>query len=231
MMPSTPWSVLYNKLPPETRARIQARNRVLTELLERYAEERDASPESEPAPDGAGHHRRVRLLTARRKRKRVQCFGHGVLNAGPHYRTAWQDVWLRWKGSDRKVHRSAPCVLSYHEAVFDKLSAEADLTCEADSAERARLEEHLAEHQAAVAQLDAHEYHIENVNGPCPNVKTWAPYIDRAEAERMLAHLMEVRFGVKHPKFVWRRHKGRHGPVIQHSFMPDDNRDAGARPA
>lgn len=221
-MPSRPWSELYNQIPPERRAAIEARNRVLTRLLERFAEEREEAAESAPVPDAASRCRRLTRRPGGGKRKRVHCFGHGVLNAGARYRTAWQDVWLRWKGSDRKWYGSAPCVLSYPEAVFDKLSAEADATCETDPVKRPRREEYLAHHQAAIAQLDAHEYHIENANPDCPNVKTWAPYIDRAEAERMLAHLLEVRFGVKHPKFVWRRHKSKYGPVIQHSFMPGD---------
>jgi hypothetical protein len=38
-----------------------------------------------------------------------------------------------------------------------------------------------------------------------PNVYTRAVGIDRAEAERMLAFLLERRYGVLNPKFDWKR--------------------------
>ena len=222
-MPSTPWSVIYNQLSPQRRAHIEARNKALTKALERYAAEREGSPEASSAPEVVRSAPRARPRIGSR-RKRVQCFGHGVLNEGPHYRTAWQDVWLRWKGSDRKVCRAAPCVLSYNKAMFDLLSAQADLQCETEPEERARLEADVAERQATVACLDAHRYHA--TDGPWANVTTWAMSIDRAEAERMLAHLLEAHYGVRNPKFVWRRHKSKHGPVVAHSFMPEGDTES-----
>jgi hypothetical protein len=38
-----------------------------------------------------------------------------------------------------------------------------------------------------------------------PNIYTRAMGIDRAEAERMLAWFLEEKYGVKHPKFLWKR--------------------------
>jgi hypothetical protein len=221
-MPSTPWSVIYNKLPPETRARIEVRNRLLTEALERYRAEKELKAETEQAPDDVPRASRSRPRTGA-KRKRVECFGHGVLNAGPRYRTAWQDVWLRWKGADRKVYRAAPCLQSYEEAMFNLLSAEADLESELDPQQRVRREENAAAHRATIACLDARQYH--DSEGPCSDVSTWAKFVDRPEAERMLAHLLEAHYGVRNPKFVWRRGKRmrKHGPVTAHSFMSEDD--------
>ena len=215
-MPTTPCADLRSGLPPEARARTDARNTLLSELLERSAAEH-RPPDASPLPAMECTRRRVRQRTAA-KRKRVQCFGHGVLNAGPHYRAAWQDVWLRWKGSDRKVYRAAPCLLSCNEAVFDWLSVEADLQCETAPEERTRLGKEVAEARATMAWLETNQYHI--ADGPFPDVRTWVTSINRAEAERMLSHLLDVRFGVKNPKFVWRRIGRDAAPVLAHSFGP-----------
>jgi hypothetical protein len=221
-MPSTPWSVIYNKLPAETRARIEASNKLLTEALQRYRAEQELKAESAQESDDVRRRSRARPRTGA-KRKRVECFGHGVLNAGPRYRTAWQDVWLRWKGADRKAYRASPCLQSYEEAMFNLLSAEAELQCETDAQKRVRLEEDVAARRATIACLDAREYHA--TDGPCSDVSTWTRFVDRPEAERMLAYLLEANYGVRNPKFVWRRGKRmrKHGPVTAHSFMPGDD--------
>ena len=150
------------------------------------------------------------------KQKRVRCFGHGLLHMGPHYHTPWEDVWLRWKGSDRKVYRAAPCLISANDVRGTLEASQQMLILEPTSKYREYYEEDIKKAQEMLAYLEEHPYHVK-VDG-FPDVTTRAPLIDRAEAECMLRHLLEVRYGVTNPKFVWEKPDRTFGPILPHSF-------------
>jgi len=177
------------------------------------------------------------------KQKRIRCFGHGPIFAGPQYKSPWEDVWLRWKGKPgRTVYRAGPCLecsaeiqpdLDIHQQIRDRddeldevptrdladsnepevipLRRALDLP-KTTKAERASwyLEDD-ARLRAAQKALETQPYYVDP---PWPGqdehletVYTNAKGIDRAEAERMLAFYLAEVFGIKVPKFVWRRAK------------------------
>lgn len=163
------------------------------------------------------------------KQKRIRCFCHGPIAAGPQYKSPWEDVWLRWKGKPgRRVYHAAPCLscsaeiqpeLDSHQRIRDRdekadpvknLVTGLDLP-EVTKEERASwyLEDD-ARLRTAQKTLETQPYYVDP---PWPGkeakhleqVYTNAKGIDRAEAERMLAFYLAEVFGIKNPKFVWAR--------------------------
>jgi hypothetical protein len=132
------------------------------------------------------------------KQKRVLCYSHGALAAGPHYQTHWEDVWLKWSGKPgQRIYRAAPMIAT-------RADLEAELWINRES-QRKRPEhdygDEIRSDEALLAELDRGPYARNDWD--CPSVYTNAAAIDRAEAERMLAWFMESAHGVRNPKFVW----------------------------
>jgi hypothetical protein len=139
------------------------------------------------------------------QRKVVRCFGHGVIHAGPHYQTHWQDVWLRWKGKPgQKVYRAAPCIVTRADLEADLVT---DEVWAANYPEGHSFKENCKKQveytKRMLAILDTQPFARDDYD--CPNVYTNAEFIDRAEAERMLAWYLLDAHGVKNPKFDWEK--------------------------
>lgn len=134
-----------------------------------------------------------------RQRKHVIAVCHGPIAFGPHYKSPWEDVWLRWKGKPgRRRYCSAPTLICRAELVADlerhrERRKSRAKSCAAD----------LAHDEAILHALEASPYVVDDWDPP--NVYTRAVGLDRAEAERMLAFLLERRYGVMSPKFEWKK--------------------------
>lgn len=134
-----------------------------------------------------------------RQRKHVIAVCHGPIAFGPHYKSPWEDVWLRWKGKPgRRRYYSAPTLICRAELV-------ADLEWHHRLPKKgAQLQSSDTAHNEAMLQALERSPHVVDDWDP-PNVYTRAVGIDRAEAERMLAFLLECRHGVLNPKFEWKK--------------------------
>lgn len=137
-------------------------------------------------------------------RKRIIVRGHGVWNAGPHESTTWDDVWLRWAGKPgRKTYRAAPCLMSYADLVSEIEFTRGMFEFAPDDAET--WQEELDHLLAIKDHLEREPYYTE-MRTRFPNTYTRVATIDRAEAERMLTHMLRVRYGVVGDlKFDWRK--------------------------
>lgn len=161
-------------------------------------------------------------------RKRVLCSCHGPIAFGPHYKSPWEDVWLRWKGKPgRKVYRAAPTLVCHRE-LYVELEMHAEIrkgplhplsigdiilpgTPEVPMEEREswylRDDEVM---RSMLAALERAPYACDWQSYPerdkgLSTVYTKAAGIDRKEAERMLAYFLEVAYGVKNVKFDWKK--------------------------
>lgn len=135
--------------------------------------------------------------------KRVRCLGHGPIFAGSHYRSGWEDVWLRWKGKPgRTIYRAAPCLISSGDLRGEIESCRWMLERHPGKYDR-HYQQDIAANEAILARLTEAPYWADDAD--CPNVYTRTDYIDRAEAERMIAWFLADRYGVKRPKLDWQR--------------------------
>jgi hypothetical protein len=134
-------------------------------------------------------------------RKRIVVEGYGPLATGPHQVTNWDDVWISWKRRPgRPRTQLAPTLVGFAEFRAQEELSRQDPADQGSVESNARIRRELEAAPASVV--------IDEVEPP--NVYTRAETIDRAEAERMLACLMERRYGIRHPKFRWQR-RGRDG--------------------
>lgn len=135
-------------------------------------------------------------------KKRIICRGHGPLNAGPHYRTVWDDVWLSWKGKPgRRTYRAAPCLMTEVDLDQEIVSTQ-ELILKYPDIDWADELHRLLTIKSALAVSP----YVTDMHGRFPDTWTRAEYIDRAEAERMLRHMLACRYHVTGPvKFIWRK--------------------------
>lgn len=135
------------------------------------------------------------------KRKRVRVTCHSPFAVYPEAEEPWTDVWLAWKERPgRACRRAGPTLCGRSNLEWDM---EATASCiekhgpEGFDEDRDYERRILAAIEAdGIATLDT-----EN----CPNIYTSRPYIDRAEAERMLAWWLARSHGIHNPRFDWRR--------------------------
>jgi len=134
-----------------------------------------------------------------KQKKHVVTTCHGPIAFGPRYKSPWEDVWLQWKGKPgRRRYYSSPTLVCRAELVVD-LERNRELLTQ-------QGEMYATDVAHDEAMLDALERAPNAVDDwDPPNVYTRAVGIDRAEAERMLAFLLERRYGVLNPKFDWKR--------------------------
>ena len=131
------------------------------------------------------------------QRKRILAICYGPIAFGPHYRSPWEDVWIRWKAKPgRRLYYVAPTLICRAELLADlKRTRERHR-------KRPRLQD-ITHDEAMLAALDVSPHAADDYDPP--NVYTRATGINRAEAERMLAFLLERQYGIKHPKFEWKK--------------------------
>jgi hypothetical protein len=126
-------------------------------------------------------------------RKRIDVEGWGPLAAGPHHPTTWDDVWISWKGRPGRPRTTlAPTLVGFDEFESQEAIARADPLYADEAAGHVRIRQ----------QLETAPYVIDDIEPP--NIYARKATIDRAEAERMLAFLLEQRYGIRNPKFRWK---------------------------
>lgn len=155
------------------------------------------------------------------KRVLVRCYE--PIAVDPTYRQPWGDVWIRFKAKPgRRVYTFGPTLISRPEVERDlemhrrmqdpeeakELDAwmeEMGLRLPTDSAEPLDWSDKIAQDEALLTRLDREDLIVETLNDPgIPNLYTPAEFIDRAEAERMLASWM-AGMGHRQVKFKWLR--------------------------
>lgn len=134
-----------------------------------------------------------------RQRKHVMAICYGPIAFGPHYKSPWEDVWLRWKGKPgRRRYYTAPTLICRAELIADL-----ERHRERQKKRPKLYVTDIAHDEAILRALECSPHAVDDWDPP--NVCTRAIGIDRAEAERMLAFLLERRYGVLNPKFEWKR--------------------------
>jgi hypothetical protein len=134
-------------------------------------------------------------------KKHICAICHGLIAVGREYKSPWEDVWLRWKGRPGRVFKAAPCLVCRAELLADLEMARQG---HAEHPEF-NYDVDIQNYEALLATLEHAPYARDDYE--YPNIYTHAFGIDRAEAERMLAWFLEDKYGVKNPKFIWKRPK------------------------
>lgn len=160
------------------------------------------------------------MRAKRAQRKRVVCIGHGPIFFGPHHKSPWEDVWLRWhKGKpSRGMARAAPtleCAAELRaELEMNEEIRRKPISHDSTAEERqAWYREEDAVYAAQLKELETQPYSSDTDFAPkswdnrpaLGTVVTKANGIDRAEAERMLAYYLGRHYGLRNVKFVWKR--------------------------
>jgi hypothetical protein len=136
------------------------------------------------------------------QKKRILTICHGPIALGLQYKSPWEDVWLRWKGKPgRRRYSSAPTLVCRAELIAD-LESDRCLQNKRSAASAGDIEHD----KAMLDELECAPYAVDDWDPP--NVYTRANGINRAEAERMLAFLLERRYKVLNPKFEWKKKTG-----------------------
>jgi hypothetical protein len=121
------------------------------------------------------------------KKITVSCSGPIALS--PKNQSPWEDVWLYWTGKPgRKRYCLGPwlCSKSHTEREYKSC-----LAFQADNHDLDYSEE-IKQYGTALEAIRLGNIHIEDPNGKMPNIYTPAEFIDRVEAERLIAFLMKL---------------------------------------
>lgn len=141
------------------------------------------------------------------KVKKVQVRSCSPLAVDPHYQVGWEDVWLRVH-SGRRPLKLAPCLVSYEHLLGDH---EMNRTMKSKDLFKEMVEEgektlRLLETQPIVVRpaFDA----VRKGEHPgrdyvFADIHTRQPWIDRAEAERMMDAYLAI-LGVKACVYQWK---------------------------
>lgn len=146
--------------------------------------------------------------------KRVDVASHGPLASYPQEAVGWEDVWLR-VCSGKLTLRLAPCLVSrehlrsdiaLYKTIADDPEAE---TREYHRVEGAKLEAILAEVDARGVVIGGEPTTVRRARHPgrdfsLADVYSREPWIDRAEAERMLDVYLGV-LGLRGCVYKWKR--------------------------
>ena len=134
--------------------------------------------------------------------------------ADPGYRQPWADVWVTFSGKPgRRRYEFAPTLLSRPELDLDLSNAKDEANSSSE------YSGHIARLEKIVAVLRSQRVYVDPAypNPYYPNVYTAAPWIDRSEAEAMLAYFLRA-LGIPRVKFAWQKQQG---PLITPaSFAP-----------
>ena len=120
--------------------------------------------------------------------------------------TSWADVWMSWKDSRRRKQYLAPCINSAKGAYSDLWMS---VECRLRNPDMASVfDADIQRGSEAVEAIEGGAWHIEDGAHGMPEIYSPAPEINRREAERMMALVLE-RSGIRNPKFRWDRPKHR----------------------
>lgn len=137
------------------------------------------------------------------RQKRVVCRGHCPIFVEPDYPQPWADVWVRFKGRPGKVFTFGPTLVTKRELEVDLML---DEQVQAEHPEFDYSEE-INDNRKALDGLAADDIVVGPVSPyGTPSIYTTKDFIDRREAERMLAKFIGT-FGYRNLKFIWKRPK------------------------
>ena len=135
--------------------------------------------------------------------KKIVCKCHEPIGISKKYKQPWSDVYISWTDKPgRKKYRLAPCLVS-------KPFAEADLKTNLEIQEKYKsldFQTDIDECRSAIDWLENFDICVHNPNNSFPNIYTSKDYIDRHEAEKMIAELMKF-YGYQNIKCKWKRVK------------------------
>lgn len=131
----------------------------------------------------------------------VRCLGNSVINADVEAQTAWADVWISWvTGRRGKREYLGPTLIGKYDLKGELMMMRELLAKYPNCREYAR-EVKLYERILGGFEQGKTVY-VERRKDGCPNLYTAARFIDRAEAERMIAALVKTK-GIDRPVFRW----------------------------
>lgn len=146
------------------------------------------------------------------KQKRVHVVTHGPLAVYPTAEIGWEDVWLR-VSSGRRTLRLAPCLVSRKHLCSDIHLTKKSVHETNEFGEHARAA--LIELNDMLTQIDAHGFAVDQKpkttrRGRDPgrefavaNLYTRADWINKAEAERMIAFYLAT-LGLRNCVYKWK---------------------------
>lgn len=134
------------------------------------------------------------------KKITVKCYGPISINS--EYKSPWEDIWLSWTDKPgRKKYYCGPTLICKPTLESDlKISLE----CKKDYIDG--FDKEIEEYTNALAILKHIDIYIPMFNDDIPNIYTSKDYINRQEAERMIAELMKV-YGYNDIVCKWKRSK------------------------
>ena len=134
-------------------------------------------------------------------RKRIHVTCHSAFAVYPKAAEPWADVWLAWKERPgRACRRTGPTLCGKANLEWD-MQITNDCIAKHGPEDHAEGQEYERRILAAVEADGIATLDTEN----CPNIYTARPYIDRSEAEKMLAWWLARAHSIRNPKFIWRR--------------------------
>lgn len=139
----------------------------------------------------------------------------------------WSDVWLRWKGKPKEVYTAAPTLVGRYELHNDmylakqptpsvefvdgengtelKFGPPVDMSTDTEELERLqRIDEYLNLYPFF---LDESTSKRKSDLRTLPTIYTQTEWINRAHAEGMLAYWFSFAYGIRNPKFIWKKPK------------------------
>jgi len=141
--------------------------------------------------------------TSKVKKITVDC--HGPIAVSKKYQSPWEDVWLSWTGKPgRKKYYLAPCLISKPYAESEH---EWNLKYSKEHPDPF-WEEELKQYVIILKTLESNEIYIEDINDDISSIYTQKDFIDRNEAEKMIAFFMKlhgfnaIRCKWNRPKFI-----------------------------
>lgn len=135
------------------------------------------------------------------KKITVKCYG--PIGHNKTYQSPWEDVWLSWTGKPgRKKYYLAPTLCSKTSTIYDQ---EINIECKKRNP-NIDFDDDIKETQKAIDSINNGIIYIDNPKSKLPNISSPKDYIDRAEAERMIAEVMKLH-GYDSIICKWRRPK------------------------
>jgi hypothetical protein len=152
------------------------------------------------------HQARIKRLRKKagvvmKKPKKITVACTGPIAVSPKYESPWEDVWLSWKAKPgRKKYYLAPCLQGRIDAVQEH---EINLECKEKYPED-DWDKEIENSKAVLEAMSLGKIYVADPESDMPAIYTPKDFIDRAEAEKMIVHLMGLH-GVKNIKCVWKK--------------------------
>jgi len=135
------------------------------------------------------------------KKITIRC--HEPIGVSKKYGQPWSDVYISWIDKPgRKKYYLAPCLVS-------KVALEYDLKSNLEIQKKYNddlFKEEIEEYRNALSWLEDFDVYIHNPSNSLTNIYTSKDYIDRAEAEKMIAEFMKF-YGYSDIICKWKRIK------------------------